>query len=101
MAKYRKRPVIIEAFQYYVGTPDEPIFGEWPQWAKDELMHNSDGLRVARDNCPRRIEAFPGYLAIHTLEGIMIAQNGDWIIWDFNGIHPCKPDVFTRTYEPA
>jgi hypothetical protein len=41
-------------------------------------------------------------LDIHTLEGVMHAQTGDWIIRGVKGeFYPCKPDVFALTYEPA
>lgn len=58
MAKFRKKPVIIEAYQ----TDKE--------------------------------------LDIPTLEGIMHADIGDWIITGIKGEqYPCKPDVFEQTYE--
>lgn len=39
---------------------------------------------------------------IHTLEGIMTAQPGDWIIRGVKGeLYPCKPDIFAATYEVA
>jgi hypothetical protein len=41
-------------------------------------------------------------LAIPTLEGLMIARQGDWIIKGVQGeIYPCKPDIFDATYEPV
>lgn len=37
---------------------------------------------------------------IHTLEGDMIAQPGDYIITGLRGEeYPCKPDVFEKTYK--
>lgn len=37
---------------------------------------------------------------IHTLEGDMKADNGDYIITGINGEqYPCKPDIFHKTYE--
>lgn len=37
---------------------------------------------------------------IHTLEGDMKAEPGDWIITGVNGEqYPCKPDIFEKTYE--
>ena len=37
---------------------------------------------------------------IETLEGVMKANKGDWIIKGVKGeIYPCKPDVFDMTYE--
>jgi hypothetical protein len=42
------------------------------------------------------------YLQIRTLEGIMIAIVGDWIIKGIKGeFYPCKLDIFNATYEPA
>lgn len=39
-------------------------------------------------------------LYITTLEGKMKAEKGDWIITGVNGEqYPCKPDVFTKTYD--
>lgn len=39
---------------------------------------------------------------IHTLEGVMVAEVGDWIITGVKGErYPCKPDIFALTYEPA
>jgi hypothetical protein len=40
--------------------------------------------------------------SIKTLEGVMTAQIGDWIIRGVKGeLYPCKPDIFAATYEPA
>lgn len=37
---------------------------------------------------------------IHTLEGDMIAEKGDYIITGVQGEkYPCKPDIFAKTYE--
>lgn len=39
-------------------------------------------------------------LDIHTLEGVMHASEGDYIITGINGEkYPCKPDVFKKTYD--
>ena len=41
-------------------------------------------------------------LDIFTLEGVMHAAPGDWIITGVNGEqYPCKPDIFEKTYEPV
>ena len=43
-----------------------------------------------------------GVLVIPTLEGNHTASAGDWIIRGINGeFYPCKPDIFTATYEPV
>ena len=37
---------------------------------------------------------------INTLEGVMHANAGDYIITGVNGEqYPCKPDIFKKTYE--
>lgn len=60
MSKFRKKPVVVEAFQ----TDKE--------------------------------------LVIHTLEGDMKADAGDWIITGVRGEqYPYKPDIFEETYEPV
>lgn len=39
-------------------------------------------------------------LEIHTLEGVMYANAGDWIITGIQGeTYPCKPEIFEATYE--
>lgn len=44
----------------------------------------------------------PGTLEIPTLEGVMTASEGDWIITGVKDErYPCKPDIFEATYEPA
>jgi hypothetical protein len=43
-----------------------------------------------------------GSLNIVTLEGVMRADPGDWIIRGVKGeLYPCKPDIFAATYEPV
>lgn len=39
---------------------------------------------------------------IHTLEGVMTAEKGDWVIRGVKGeFYPCKPDIFAATYDPV
>jgi hypothetical protein len=39
---------------------------------------------------------------IHTLEGDMVGNPGDWLITGVNGEqYPCKPDIFEKTYKPC
>ena len=41
-----------------------------------------------------------GYIEIETLEGIMKANFGDYIIKGIKGeFYPCKPDIFQATYK--
>ena len=83
MAKYRKKPVVIEAFQWRVGDTR-------PDWFVSARRAGTVGADNG-DGCD-----------IQTLEGIMHASAGDWIIQGVKGeIYPCKPDIFAATYEPA
>ncbi|MGC9261425.1 MAG: hypothetical protein ACP5I8_15275 [Phycisphaerae bacterium] len=50
------------------------------------------------------IEAYqhtgPVSIFIETLEGVMRADPGDWVITGIKGEkYPCKPDIFEATYE--
>lgn len=82
MGRYRKKPVVIEAWQFFDG--------EQPQeWAKYVI---NGKLRYTEE----------GTLLIATLEGTMVAKSGDWIIRGVRGeLYPCKPDIFEATYEEA
>ena len=47
-------------------------------------------------------EFFELKMEIHTLEGVMHAQPGDYVIKGIQGeLYPCKPDIFNETYEPV
>lgn len=86
MPKYRKKPVVITAY-LWIGD------GDLNQMAG--ALDVSWSARNIRDNSN-------GQLEIPTLEGIMIAMPGDWIIKGVKGeLYPCKPDIFAATYEPA
>lgn len=81
MARYRKKPIEIEAVQWIGEQNCAEAFGflglEHPE---DELDHSE--------------------IHIDTLEGTMTAQQGDWIIRGVAGeFYPCKPDIFAATYE--
>lgn len=85
MAKYRKKPVVIEAVQFRRGEiPGEEFITDGVQ---------SGTLRYVADE-----DTF----LINTLEGTMSASPGDYIIRGVQGeIYPCKPDIFEATYEPV
>jgi len=78
MSKYRKKPVVIEAFKW--GTDVVP---DW--WKR------VNGLTL---------DVNTGSAFIPTLEGTMEAKLGDYIIQGVQGeVYPCKPDIFEATYE--
>lgn len=95
MAKFRKKPVVIEAMQFpglpSVGYPRDEI--EAMERFDDWLESNQGDLK-----CKYRGNS----VIIPTLEGEMTASPLDWIIRGVQGeLYPCKPDIFEATYEPA
>lgn len=82
MAKYRKRPVEVEAFQILMDTLRKR---EYPQWFADAIASG--------------VVYYPVECTIRTLEGDMDANLCDYIIKGVNGeLYPCKPDIFGKTY---
>lgn len=75
--QFRKKPVVIEALQF-----------------------TGDNIDEVFDFVREKVGATNQIVVINTLEGIMIANVGDWIIKGVNGeFYPCKPDIFEKTYE--
>jgi hypothetical protein len=80
MGKYRKKPIVVEAVQ----------------WSGNNIEEVRDF--ASSQSLPVTFE--PGRVYIETLEGVMAADIGDWIIRGVRGeLYPCKPDIFAATYE--
>lgn len=81
MPRFRKKPVEIEAIQYHGVCTDgvrDFLNSAGAIWEFD----SASGIRIA------------------TLEGVMIAAPGDWIIRGLAGeVYPCKPRIFQQTYD--
>lgn len=90
--KYRKKPVVIDAIQYKDGN-FEPVLRLFPEafdW--EAKMIKTDGTGEGS-----RFE-----INIPTLEGVIIASDGDYIIKGVKGeFYPCKEEIFKLTYEKA
>jgi len=72
MSKFRKKPVVIEATQWFKHGDNPNV-----------KQHANFGM---------------GW--IKTLEGGHVVTPGDWIITGVAGeMYPCKPDIFAATYE--
>jgi hypothetical protein len=87
MAKFRKKPVVVDAEQWFPGK------------AVDGVIHpvNDDGLTISFAGLHGEDHGW-----IETLEGGHVVSPGDWIITGIKGEkYPCKPDIFAATYEPA
>lgn len=77
--QYRKKPVVIEAV-LWDGQNDTAVFIS--SWSN------------------QKVETGNGIIVIHTLEGEMRADKGDYIIKGVKDeFYPCKPDIFDATYE--
>lgn len=89
--KYRKKPIVIEAFRFkrkFRWTPEK-----WPQWLREagKLWGDKAGALVAMNS---------DKIGIRTLGGVMTVDWDDYIIQGIKGeLYPCKPDIFEATYE--
>ena len=80
--KYRKKPVVIEAMRWDGSMGAQAKIVTW--------------------GSPRISGWFDTryFLRVETLEGVMRAEVGDYIIRGVRGeFYPCKPDIFEATYE--
>jgi hypothetical protein len=112
MTKYRKKPVVIEAHQWFKN-------GDHPEDDAMGLFDYPDGVRrlqVVREGTVVRYyssQSIDGKVDCHicqrpmqdhgwidTLEGGFIVCPGDFIITGVQGErYPSKPDIFEATYE--
>ena len=77
MKLYRKKPVVIKAWQYFVDNELPPELK-----IRDDIIVNKDSV------------------AIETSEGLMKVSDGDYIVIGVNSeAYPCKPNIFDKTYE--
>ena len=95
--KYRKKPVVIEAFQ--ITKKRRVDNSEWPDWLNQAWnldYHEKNSLSCVdwpdSDGTDK--------LQINTLEGYHDVGWDDYIIQGVKGeLYPCKPDIFEMTYE--
>jgi hypothetical protein len=84
MARYRKKPVVVDAWQFdgSLASAEE----------LSSLDYNVTFLRGNSDDDLR--------VLVFTPEGLMTVSQGDWVIKGVKGeFYPCKPDIFEATYE--
>lgn len=94
---YRKKPVVIQAFQ--MTTERRSDNKDWPEWlnAAWNKPHDKPGAVYPSE--------FPNSdgtdeVVVFTLEGVHRVSFGDYLIQGVKGeIYPCKPDIFEATYE--
>lgn len=84
MPKYIKKPVEVNAWQ----LTNENIAAGMPEWIDLNKVHIRNG------GAP--------FAEIETIEGLIKASYGDFIVQEFMGeFYPCKPDIFLATYDKA
>lgn len=84
MSKYRKKPVVIEAFRWEKGA-------RWPLWFEAAVR---DGT----------VQVLGGVAVVRTLEGetVTAVEDRNWILRGVAGeLYPCRADIFEATYEEA
>ncbi len=111
MVKYRKRPVVIEATQWFKN-------GDHPLDTREVFVDDETGKPFAGEGaivryfrrpdvdgdevCPTCSRVMNDHGWIDTLEGQHIVCPGDWIITGIaGGFFSCKPCMFEATYEPV
>jgi len=91
--KYRKKPVVIDAMQVPKMEPtllpqdlndEQAVFSAW-MFSHKKVSWTGH---------------YNGKIDIETLEGIMTANPGDWVIRGVEGeLYPCNSAIFKQTYE--
>lgn len=101
MAKFRKKPVVIEAVQLRWDTWNEMCdhagVGKLSDGKPEGCYVDDEGKALPEGKTSERIG-----IHIPTLEGLMLGVQDDWIIKGVKGeFYPCKPEIFAATYEAA
>lgn len=100
MNKFRKKPVVIEAIQFVEISRTKRKFGESVEYNDATIANFMGCSQLHMPTSPSDKPEGRTYLEIPTLEGVMQANVGDWIIKGVNGeFYPCKPDIFAKTYD--
>jgi hypothetical protein len=94
--KYRKKPVEIEAMRIAAETSHEDFLDP-----NTRTIAEASGWMLGHGFRDFKVHGIrPFGIAITTLEGVMVASPGDWIIRGVQGeFYPCKPDIFEATYD--
>jgi hypothetical protein len=88
MARFRKRPVEVEAVRFDTSGPHKMVL---PPGVQGVPSPSADNWNY--EGCLFFVTTTQGHLAL--------VERGDWIITEPDGAHhyPCKPDIFEATYE--
>lgn len=96
--KFRKKPIVIEATQWFHNGDH----AEGQARTEGNIVPYFHPGRPGISPCAHCDKLMQAHGWIDTLEGGHIVCPGDWVITGIKGEHyPCKPDIFSNTYEPA
>jgi hypothetical protein len=98
MAQYRKKPVVIDAWQWRFSPHETSQEYPTPSWVTDALnvWPCVGGINFEPEH------PYGPRIFIASLEGVTIATPDYWIIKGVRGeLYPCAPDIFEATYEPV
>lgn len=112
MAKFRKKPIVIEATQWFKNGdhPEDDCYRPFEDTGIIPNMQREGNIvryyrhpridgQIVCDECKALMHDH-GW--IDTLEGGHIVCVGDWVITGVKGErYPCKPYIFELTYEPV
>lgn len=91
MPLFRKKPVVIEAFQFLGSQESARDIQTWVRGLGGNISIDTNLTLAGTDIISLRV---------HTWEGVMHAEEGDWVIKGVKAeFYPCKPDVFVISYE--
>jgi hypothetical protein len=84
--KFRKKPIVVDAEQFF------PTKKPFPLGVEEYIAEMTESLEATRNTYYK--------WRIKTLEGWFEVSPKDWIITGVNGEkYPCKPDIFEKTYD--
>jgi hypothetical protein len=94
MAAYRKKPVVVEAMQWFAHG-DHPKVKRTSYLEMSALMGGSSGCC----RCPK-MHTWEVLGVVETPEGLSTICPGDWVVMGVKGeFYPVKHDIFEATFE--
>lgn len=109
--RFRKRPVVIEAFRWFKNGdhPEDDVWRPFEDTGQVPIEPREGAIvryfrhpnYPGKNPCPECPRIMHDHGFIDTKEGGHRVCPGDWIITGVKGErYPCKPEIFAMTYEP-
>lgn len=93
--KFRKRPIVIEAFQITRERRENNV--DWPEWLHEAWNKQSNEIGSVYQTIPGTEN---GSLSVRSIEGEESISWDSWVIQGIKGeLYPCSDDIFKLTYE--